>query len=94
MAATFGARLRGWIGRHPQPGEALWLGRCAWIHTWGVPAAIDVVWCASDGTVRRTLSGLRPWRAARVRGAADVCELPAGQAAGVALGDHLDLVPD
>ncbi len=92
-AETFGARLRGWLAHRPRSGEGLWLRPCAWIHTLGVPVPIDVVFCSLDGAVRRVVSGLRPARFAGTAGAAMVCELPAGGAAGVAPGDHLDLLP-
>ena len=92
VAGTFWARLRGWLGHDPEPGEGLWLRSCAWIHTWGLRTPIDVVFCGADGTVRTVVHALPPRGTAWVPGAAQICELPRGAAAGVGPGDHLDLV--
>ncbi len=91
LADTFRGRLVGWIGHAPAPGEALWLRPCASVHTLGLGAAIDVVFCGAAGEVRRVVRGLPPGRLAGDAGAAQACELPCGGAAGVARGDHLDL---
>lgn len=91
LADTFVGRLVGWIGHTPVPGEALWLRPCASVHTLGLGAAIDVVFCGPGGEVRTVVGGLPPGRLARAAGAAEVCELPRGGAAGVVRGDHLDL---
>jgi len=92
VACAFWARLRGWIGRRPADGEALWLVPCASVHTVGMRARIDVLFCARDGEVIKAVRRLRPCRFARARGAAGACELPSGAAAGVVAGDHLDRV--
>lgn len=93
VAETFCARLRGWLAHRPLAGEGLWLRPCRWIHTIGVPGSIDVVFCDDHGMVSRVIAGLRPGRFAGATGSAAVCEIPAGGAAGVAPGDHLDLLP-
>ncbi len=92
VAGTFWARLRGWVSHCPGPGEGLWLHDCRTIHTVGVPVAIDAVFCGRGGIVRRVVAPLRACRLAWAAGATQVCELPAGGAAGIAPGDHLDLV--
>lgn len=92
-AATWGRRCRGWLGRRPRDGDALWLTPCAAVHTAGMRVPIDVVFCGPDGKVVALARGLRPWRAAGVPGAAAACELPAGAASAVVPGDHLDRVP-
>ena len=92
VAATWGRRCRGWLGRRPARGDALWLTPCAAVHTAGMRVPIDVVFCGSDGTVVAVARALRPWRAAGARGAAAACELPAGAASPVMPGDHLDRV--
>jgi uncharacterized protein len=92
VAATFLERLRGWIGRRPEPDEGLWLPRCRCIHTCGLPAAIDLVWCGRDGLILRVDRAVRPWRATGATGADAVGELAAGGASGLRPGDYLDLV--
>jgi uncharacterized membrane protein (UPF0127 family) len=92
IAGTFWARLRGWVGYLPQPGDGLWVRPCGLIHTFGMRVPIDIIFCGGDGTVRRVVPSLRPGRTAMASGSTQVCELPAGQAAGIAPGHHLDLV--
>jgi uncharacterized protein len=93
VAATWGRRCRGWLGRRPAGGDALWLVPCAAVHTVAMRVPIDVVFCRSDGTVVAVARGLRPWRAAGARGATAVCEMPTGAASAFMPGDHLDRVP-
>jgi uncharacterized protein len=92
VAETITVRARGWIGRRPERGEGLWLPRCAWIHTAGLRAPIDVVWCGPDGFILRVDRSLSPWRMAAARGAQSVCEVSDGNAIGLLPGDHLDFV--
>ncbi|HLN13049.1 MAG TPA: DUF192 domain-containing protein [bacterium] len=92
VAATWGRRCRGWLGRPPADGDALWLTPCAAVHTAGMRAPIDVLFCGRDGRVIAVARALRPWRAAWAPGAAAACELPAYSAAAVVPGDYLDLV--
>lgn len=85
-------RLRGLLGRRPlHRGEGLLLVPCASVHTWFMPAAIEVVFLARDGEVLRVIPWLGPWRAASCRGARVVLELPPGTCAraGVSAGDVL-----
>ncbi len=93
VAESFWARLRGWLAHTPLTGEGLWVRRCRWIHTAGVRVPLDVIFCDDDGTVDRIVAGLGPGRIAGAAGSTAVCELPAGGAAGVVHGDHLDLLP-
>jgi len=90
IAATWGRRWRGWLGRRPTAGDALWLTPCAAVHTAGMRVPVDVVFCGPTGTVIGVARGLRPWRAAWAWGASAACELPAGAASAVVPGDHLD----
>ena len=92
VARLFTERGRGWIGRLPAAGEGLWLPGCPCIHTGGLRIAIDVIWCGPYGVIRRVDMAVRPWRIVAARDATDVCEVVAGAAAGLAPGDHLDLV--
>jgi uncharacterized protein len=78
-ARTFLARLRGWLGAAaPVAGSGLYLTPCAWVHTFGLRWALDVIYINSHGLVLavRTLAPARlgPW----VPAAAGVLELPAG----------------
>ena len=91
-ARTFMTRARGWIGRRPERGEGLWLPRCVWIHTAGLRAAVDVIWCGPHGLILRVDRSLSPWRMAAARGAESVCEVSDGDAIGLLPGDHLDFV--
>ena len=71
----------------------LWISPCNSVHTLGMRYPIDVVFMDADGTVRKVVPMLRPWRAAACRGARHVLELRAGLAArlGIAPSDVLQL---
>lgn len=86
-AASWGARLRGWIGGWSR-WDGCWLERTGAVHTCGLGGAVDLVWLRAGAIVGLRL-GLRPWRAAWWRGAEAVLELPAGGAAGLAVGQRL-----
>ncbi len=90
VAGTFWARFRGWVAHDPEWEEGLWLRPCAWVHTWGLRASIDVIFCDADGMVRTVVHALPPCGTAWAPGAAQVLELPPGAAAQVIPGDHLD----
>jgi uncharacterized membrane protein (UPF0127 family) len=88
------ARLVGLLGT-PDLGddEALWLTRCASVHTWFLRAPIGVAFLDRGGGVLRVVDPLRRWRLASCRGAEVVVECRAGvlTRAGVAPGDLLSL---
>lgn len=92
VAATFGDRLRGLLGRDGIEG-VLVLRPARSVHTVGMRFAIDVAWCDAEMRVLR-IATVAPWRATRpVRGATQVLEAEAGALAawGVAVGDRLAL---
>ena len=73
---------RGWglLGRTGLPeDQGLWIKRCKYVHTFFMRFSIDVAYLASDGTVIKTCSRLKPFRfSAGDRRADSVLELPAG----------------
>lgn len=79
------------LRRCPDARTAFMLRPCAAIHTFGMPWAIDVLFCDADGRIVRILENLRPWRVARHPGASCVWELRAGGAAhwGWQVGDRI-----
>lgn len=94
-ASSAPARLVGLLGT-PDLGddEALWLTRCASVHTWFLRAPIGVAFLDRAGGVMRVVDPLRRWRLAACRGAEAVVECRAGvlTRAGVVPGDVLALV--
>lgn len=82
-AASFGARLRGLLGRRGlEPGEGLWLTPCDAIHMFFMRFAIDALFLDDHARVVRIYASLPPWSATgRERAARSVLELPAGAAA-------------
>jgi uncharacterized membrane protein (UPF0127 family) len=95
VAETAWARLKGLLGRAQLArGEGLLLRPSASIHTWFMRFPIDVVFLDGDLRVIATVTGLRPWRVARQRGARAALELASGECErrGVAAGDALALV--
>lgn len=62
IAVTGGEQMRGWMGYRPEFGEVLGLPGCAAVHTFFVPAPIDLVFCGSDGTVLRAVAACPPFR--------------------------------
>lgn len=103
VAASFGARLRGLMGRAGlAPGEALWIEPCDAIHMMFMRFAIDVLFvrregrgavgAGAEGEVLAVWPRVRPWLGlARCPGASSTIELEAGRAAalGVREGDRL-----
>ncbi len=88
-------RALGYLSRRTvDPGEGLWFGRCALIHTLGMRAGIDIVFVDRDRTIVRVISRARRNRlfygGAR---AAAALELAAGSAErnGLRPGDRLAL---
>jgi len=70
---------------------ALMLDACAAIHTFGMKAALDVVFVDADDRIIRVAPGLRPWRVAWQPGAKRVWEFRPGAVASLQLqpGDQL-----
>ena len=92
VADTTFRRLRGLLGkRELRPGEGIVL-RPGWsIHTAFMLFPIDVVFVSADQVVVKVVRNLKPWRASTCRGARDVVELAAGEAArrGLEPGDRV-----
>jgi uncharacterized protein len=75
------ARMRGLLGRSNLPqGEGILLRPAGSIHTFFMRFPIDVVFLNEEGVVVEVVPRLQPWRAAGVKGACSVLELPAGEA--------------
>jgi uncharacterized protein len=92
VADTVLTRMRGLLGRRAlDPGAGLLLRPAPSIQTLFMGFPIDVVFLDRDGRVLKVVPELRPWRAAACRGARQVLELAAGEAArrGVRTGDRL-----
>jgi uncharacterized protein len=72
-------RMRGLIGEDPLgEGECLLLEPAAQVHTFGMRAPIDVVFCDKRGVIVHVVRAMRPMRITRwVRGARRAIELPA-----------------
>lgn len=71
-------------------GTALILRPAKQVHTFGMRYPIDVVFLGGGGRVLRVVREMQPKRLTRVvLRARAVVELPAGEAAGVAVGDRL-----
>lgn len=85
-ARGFVARLRGLIGRPvPQPGEGLWIEPCAAVHTFGVRAALDLVFVSACMVVQGIDAAVPPRRVRIAPGARAVLELRAGEARRIGL---------
>ena len=92
VAESFGARLRGLLGRRSLPvGEGLLIRRESSVHTFFMRFAIDVVFLVSDERVLRVDANVGPWRLKACRGAYSVLELAAGASEGVCPGDRIEL---
>jgi uncharacterized protein len=92
VADSFLTRLRGLLGRHELPsGEGLLISPCSSIHTWFMRFPIDVVFLERDLRVVGVAADVRPWRLRWRKGARQVLELAAGEAAarGIHVGDRL-----
>lgn len=91
VADTFGARLRGLLGRKAlADGEGLLLKPLSSVHTWFMRFPIDVVFLDRELKVVKVIQ-LPPWRVAAARGAHAALELAAGAAAGLAVGTRLEV---
>ena len=89
-AATVRDRMRGLIGRPLSDGEALLLAPCRQVHTFGMTAPIDILFCDAELTVVHVIRRLKPCRMSRICWSARaVIEVRAGAAGDLAAGDHL-----
>jgi uncharacterized membrane protein (UPF0127 family) len=96
LAADSASRRRGLLGRDTfEPGAGLIIAPCSAIHTFSMRFAIDVVFVARDGRVKKTYAAVPAGRMAFSAGAFAVIELPAGTLADrqTAPGDVVKLVP-
>jgi uncharacterized protein len=94
IAAGFGARMRGLLGRAGlEPGTGMLVDREPSVHTFFMRFPIDVVFLNRDRKIVKIAHALGPWRIAGAMGAAAALELPAGAAAAAGLeqGDVLVL---
>jgi uncharacterized membrane protein (UPF0127 family) len=95
VAARFGARLRGLMGRPPlAPGAALLLRPCSGIHTFFVRGPIDVLFLDADHRVVAAVGPIAPFRCSRIYPRAEeALELAPGTiaATGTAAGDLVAL---
>lgn len=97
-ADTFGARLKGLLGRAGlEAEEGLWIEPCDSVHTFFMRFPIDVAFLDREGVVVAAAERLVPWRATRIHARARSCvELAAGVLGryGVRPGARLALVLD
>jgi uncharacterized protein len=92
LADTALARMRGLLGRRELPsGEGILLKPASSVHMAFMRFPIDAVFLDRDLRVLKIAADLKPWRAAGMRGAKQVLEIPAGEAArrGLRVGDRL-----
>ena len=97
VAEDLGDRTRGLLGHQPLGfGQGMLIRPCRWIHTFGMPFAIDVLYVSKDWRIVAVSENLRPMRIDRpVLRAWFVIEMAAGaiRHAGLKVGDHLELQP-
>jgi uncharacterized membrane protein (UPF0127 family) len=95
LATDGPSRARGLIGHAPlEPGQALLIRPCRWIHMFGMSFPIDVLYVSRDWRVVAITQNLACNRIDRpVLRAQFVVEMRAGEIArtGVQMGDHLEL---
>lgn len=88
VADGWRARTIGLLGtRTLSDGEALWIPRCGWVHTWGMGMPIACVFLDADGAVVRIADPVPPWRFVGDRGARVTIEGPPGMGGGLRLGE-------
>ena len=86
VAETFADKTKGLLGRDGLPDRrGMVIEYCGSIHTCFMRFAIDVVFLAADGRVRKIAARLKPWRFAMAPFARRAVELPAGLAAEIEL---------
>ena len=78
--ADHGARRRkGLLGRdHLPAGEGLWILPCEAVHTFGMQFPIDLIYLDRNNRVRKTRSGVPPFRFSGCLSAHSVIELASG----------------
>ena len=89
-------RNRGLLGRTGLPSDrAVAIAPCGAVHTWFMKFPIDVMFVNRDGTVRRIVHAVRPYRLAVSVMSHCVIETAAGviAASGTRVGDALRLEP-
>ena len=97
LADSFGRRLRGLLGRSGlETGHGLLIRPAGSVHMFFMRFAIDAILLDDGLAVVKVASDLRPWRVTGARGAKQVLELRAGEAArhSVKPGDVLVLSGD
>lgn len=85
-------RLRGLRAGRPTANQALVFSCAPQVHTWGMAAPIDVVFCDRSWRVKRVIGGLPPRRLSPVvLGARYTIEMAEGAAGNVEAGDQIVL---
>lgn len=86
------ARMRGLLGRSGlEEGEGILLRPAGSIHMFFMRFPIDAVFLDGDLTVLRVAENVEPWRTASQRGAKNVLEIGAGEAARRGIRDGMRL---
>ena len=67
-------RLRGMIGRAPDPSMAMAFPRCRSVHTWFMAYPLDIAFIDEEGEVVEIHCGVKPCRTLGCRGAWGVIE--------------------
>lgn len=94
LADTSWSRMKGLLGRRGlDAGEGLLIRPTGSIHMFFMRFAIDAVFLDRELRVLKIVPDLKPWRVAAKRGAKQVLELGAGEAArrGLEAGQQLEL---
>ena len=82
LADTAARRMKGLLGRSGiDEGEGLLIRPAGSIHMFFMRFPIDAVFLTGELRVLKVVANLRPWRIAAARGAKQVLELGAGEAA-------------
>ena len=98
IARTHWSRFRGLMATNAanfRHGQGLWILPSHGVHTFAMRFPIDVVYLDRDRIVIHIEEGLKPWRMAAIRVAANsVLELPIGVISDskTALGDQIDIL--
>jgi uncharacterized membrane protein (UPF0127 family) len=90
-------RRKGLLGRSGLPaGEGLWIVPCESVHTFGMKFPIDLVYLDRNRKVKKTRSGVPPWRLSACFSAHSVIELASGtiQITQTQPGDKLEFSSD